>query len=86
MVKHRCHREDLLREMHGDIKKLVSEVQAINGSVCSTKHDIVDHKKESVRYRKKVDEAWAIIHTLKYAITLLFTAGFIWKLIEWMSK
>ena len=86
MADHECKQEDILREIHGDVRTLVAEFKAMNGSLRETKHQFHAHKEESKTYRRKIDEAWAVIHTVKYAGGLIFGAGLVWKVVEFVAK
>jgi len=77
-----CSQSDLLREMHGDIKSLVTEFRSMNGSLRETKSGFTEHKVESKLYRSKVDTIWSALHTVKWAIILLFGSGVVWKVLE----
>lgn len=78
--------KQILMEMYGDIKTLVSEVKAINGDLRETKTQFNEHKKESVSYRKKIDELWAGVHFAKWIIMLIFGTGLLFNLIGWIIK
>lgn len=78
-MEHDCKFEKIITEMHGDIKVLVSEFKAMNGSLRETKTKIDKHEEDSTPYRHKIDIIWASIHTAKWAILLLFGTGVIWK-------
>jgi len=77
---------DKVNEMHGDIKVLVSEFKNMNGSMRDTKQNFEIHKTESKDYRRKIDVIWSTLHTMKWAIVLLFGSGVIWKLLEIATK
>jgi len=81
-----CKFEKTIMEMHGDIKTLVSEFKAMNGALRDTKFKSEKHEEESTPYRRKIDILWSSIHTIKWAIGLLFGAGMIWKIVEIISK
>jgi len=81
-----CQFADKINEMHGDIKVLVSEFKAMNGSLRDTKLGYEKHENESKDYRNKVNIIWSAIHTAKWSILLLFGTGLIWKLLEMVSK
>jgi hypothetical protein len=70
-------------EMHGDIKVLVTEFKAMNGSLVKTKEKFDAHKDESVDYRRKVDIIWAVVHSTKWLLIFLFGTGVLFK---WISK
>ena len=77
--------KQMLIEIYGDVKTLVSEVKAINGSLRETRTDIDEHKKESIPYRKKIDELWMGVHVVKWVIMLLFGTGLIFNIIKWIK-
>jgi hypothetical protein len=81
-----CKFEEKINEMHGDLKVLVSEFKSMNGSLRETKQGFNEHKHESTDYRNKVNIMWASIHTIKWAVGLLFGAGMIWKILELLMK
>lgn len=89
MDKFCSQHEDMMttvRDIHGDIKVLVSEFKAMNGALRTTKQDFEAHGNESKEYRKKIDVIWSMIHTLKYAVILLFGTGILWKIMEYINK
>ena len=72
-------------EMHGDLKVLVSEFKAMNGSLRNTKQNFEEHEKESKKYRHQIDVLWSAINAIKWAIGLVFGTGVFFKLFEvWM--
>ena len=75
-----------VNEIHGDVKVLVSEFRAMNGSLRETKVKAEEHIKDGVDYRNKVNIIWSTIHTIKWAIGLTFGTGLLWKLLEMMFK
>lgn len=75
-----CSQIELLREMHGDIKIIATEVKAMNGNLKTTKQDFEEHKKESCGYRKKIDILWAVIHTTKWAVMVVFGSGVLFQI------
>ena len=77
---------DTVRDIHGDVKVLVSEFKAMNGSLRDTKAEIKEHKQESDPYRRKIDVVWSSLHAIKWAIFLLFGTGVFWKAFEWWTK
>lgn len=81
-----CSQIDLLREMAGDVKVLASEFKAMNGALRSTKTGHEAHIEESKNYRDKVTIIWATIHTIKWAIVLVFGSGLVWRFIEFFTK
>jgi len=58
-------------EMSGDIKTLVAEFKAMNGSLKETKDRFEVHDKDSIGFRKKVTEIWAGIHFSKWIIGIM---------------
>jgi hypothetical protein len=82
MDEHQCKFEDKIIEMHGDIKALVVEFRAMNGSLKNTKEITDNHVLESRPYRKKVDEIWAGIHFCKWIIALIFGTGLIFQALK----
>lgn len=66
--------EDKLIEMHGDIKTLVAEFRAMNGSLRATKLELEKHESESTLYRRRIDVVWTVVHTIKWI--LIFTVGY----------
>jgi len=78
MDDHVCNKEDLLLEMHGDVKTLVAEFKAMNGTLKETKNDIEKHKEESELHRYRITVLWFVAQGIKWAIgggiltTLLF--------------
>lgn len=81
-----CKFENLIIEMAGDVKVLVSEFKNMNGSLRDTRQNFEDHKKDSKLYRSKIDTIWSVLHTVKWTIVLLFGSGVIWKLFELWVK
>jgi hypothetical protein len=85
-----CSQHDKLiekvNEMHGDIKVLVTEFKAMNGTLRDTKLEFICHKQESISYRRQIDILWASVNTAKWAIGLLFGTGLLWKVIEFIAK
>ena len=77
---------DKVSEIHGDIKVLVSEFKAMNGSLRETKATNKEHIEESKPYREKINIIWSAIHTIKYAIVLVFGSGLIWRIVEFFTK
>jgi hypothetical protein len=86
MPDHECKQENLLREMHGDIKMLLNEFKAMNGTLKTTKNGFDKHQEKSLEYRRKIDILWASLHTIKWAIALLFGSGVLWKILEMIKK
>ena len=85
-MEHDCRFETTIMEMHGDLKKLVSEIEQMNGSVVNTKKDVDKHIETSNPYRKKVDMVWAGIQVVKYIIMLLFGTGLLFQFIKAIIK
>ena len=81
-----CKFENTIIEMAGDIKVLVSEFKAMNGSIRDTKTDFKEHKIDSKAYRHKIDIVWGACNSIKWAIILLFGTGIIWKVFELWIK
>ena len=77
---------DKISEIHGDVKVLVAEFRAMNGSLRDTKSNQEKHEEESKPYRHKIDIIWSAIHTAKWAIILLFGTGVFWKAFELFIK
>lgn len=55
---HECNFSDKIIEMMGDIKTLVAEFKAMNGSLRDTKAGFDKHDKESDRFRARVNILW----------------------------
>ena len=53
-----CKFEDKVIEMSGDIKTLVAEFKAMNGSLRETKTGFEKHDDESGRFRARVNILW----------------------------
>lgn len=81
-----CKFEDVIREVHGDVKVIASEFKAMNGSLRNIKEDFEKHKEESKTYRWRNDVVWTVIHTVKYIFIGLFGSGLIWKAWEAFKK
>ena len=81
-----CKFEKEIIEMAGDIKVLVSEFKAMNGSLRNYKSLQETHETDSKPYRHKIDVIWAVFHTVKWAIGLLFGTGVLFKIFEWWSR
>ena len=86
MNEHQCRFEKTIIDMSGDIKVLVSEFKAMNGSLRSTKVGYEKHEEDSKIYRKQIDVIWAAIHTIKWAIVLVFGSGLVWRIVEFFTK
>jgi len=65
-MDHQCDKEEMLLEMHGDLKTLVAEFRAMNGQLRDTKHRFDKHDDDSMGFRHKVDTVWTVVHTLKW--------------------
>jgi hypothetical protein len=85
-MEHDCKFENTIIEMAGDVKVLASEFKAMNGALRNTKQGYENHEKESKEYRDKVTIIWSAIHTIKWAIVLVFGSGLVWRLIEFFTK
>ena len=53
-----CKFEDRVIEMSGDIKTIMAEFKAMNGSLRSTKAGFEKHHDESDRFRARVNILW----------------------------
>jgi hypothetical protein len=73
-----CKFEKVIMEMAGDIKVLLNEFKAMNGTLKETKFEVAEHKSESNVYRRKVDILWAVIHASKWVIIFLFGTGILY--------
>jgi len=67
--------EKMVIEMHGDIKTLVSEFKALNGTVKENKENITKHELESKIYRYRIDITWFILQGIKWALV----SGLVWR-------
>lgn len=85
-MEHECKFEDKINEMHGDIKVLVSEFKAMNGTLRDTKSGVEEHIKESKHYRTQVDILWSSLHTVKWAVGLLCAGGVLFRIISGLLK
>ena len=81
-----CKFEDKINEMHGDIKVLVSEFKAMNGSLLRTKLNLDKHEEDSKLYRKQIDILWVAMQAFKWSAVFIFGSGCIWKLLEIVIK
>ena len=81
-----CDKEDLLREMHGDVKVLVKEFQKMNGELVDMRTGFEGHKKESIGYRRKVDMLWAGTHFSKWVIGLMLGTGLLFNVIRYFQR
>jgi hypothetical protein len=85
-MEHECKFEEKIIEMSGDIKTLVAEFKAMNGSLLSTKHNFEKHEEDSKLYRRQIDIIWVGTQAFKWTTLFLFGSGCIWKLIEIVLK
>ena len=85
-MEHDCKFENRIIEMSGDIKSLLGEFKAMNGSLRDTKKGYEKHEEESKPYQEKVNVIWATIHTVKWAIMLVFGSGLVWRVVEFFTK
>lgn len=85
-MEHDCKFEKEIISMAGDLKVLVSEFKAMNGSLRDTKKGYEKHEEESKTYRHQVSILWAAIHTIKWAIMLVFGSGLLWRIMEFFTK
>ncbi len=81
-----CKFEKEIIEMCGDVKVLVSEFKAMNGSLRDTRTESKQHIEEGKDYRNKVNIIWSTIHTVKWAIMLVFGSGLVWRVVEFFTK
>ena len=81
-----CKFEDKINEMHGDVKVLVSEFKAMNGSLLRTKLNLDKHEEDSKLYRKQIDILWVAMQAFKWSAVFIFGSGCIWKLLEIVIK
>ena len=63
-----CTQQDLLREMSGDIKTLVTEFKNMNGSLKDTKKGFEEHQKESEIHRYRITITWFVMQSIKWMI------------------
>jgi len=68
MEPHICDKEDLLREMSGDIKTLVAEFRAMNGSLQRTAKEFEQHRQESELHRYRITILWFVAQGIKWAV------------------
>ena len=78
-------RRKLILEMHGDLKTLVAEFKAMNGSLRETKHKIDKHEDESQAFRRQVTILWTGFHGFKWFALVFFGTGLIWKLLDFIK-
>ena len=81
-----CKFEDKIIEMSGDIKTLVAEFKAMNGSLLRTTHNFDKHEEDSKLYRKQIDILWVAMQAFKWSAVFIFGSGCIWKLLEIVIK
>ena len=81
-MEHECKFEDKIIEMSGDIKTLVAEFKAMNGSLISTKHGFEKHNEESQLFRHQVTVLWVAMQAFKWSAIFLFGSGCLWKILE----
>lgn len=72
---HECKFEEEITGMASDLKVLVAEFRQMNGKLLETRSEIKEHCKESIPYRKKIDEIWAGIAFSKWIIGLVLGTG-----------
>ena len=82
-IIHDCKQENLLREMHGDIKGLVVKFGNISNKMDHNDDLMSNHISESSRFRRKIDIIWTGIHVGKWLIGLMLGAGIAWKIIAY---
>jgi len=86
-IVHICMQEKLLREMHGDLRSLLSEFKAMNGDLRNTKSRFDIHDDESKLFRSQVTTLWAVVHGAKWVITLMLgTGGLLWIMLHHLTK
>ena len=83
MSEHKCDKEGLLLEMHGDVKTLVAQFKAMNGRLVDVNAKFKIHDKESISIRDKVKLMWAVLHSFKWVMIFLFGTGVFFK---WIAK
>ena len=79
-MEHDCKFEDKVMEMYADIKSIMGELRSMNGTVLRNRAMIMEHTHDSVPYRKKVDDIWAVMHTVKWLLGLPFAGFVIWRI------
>ncbi|KKL90637.1 hypothetical protein LCGC14_1902700 [marine sediment metagenome] len=72
-------KQSLLLEMHGNIKVVMSELKIMNGQVKEIKREQIDHERDAVGYRRKIDKLWTIMHTVCWIIFILTGSGILWR-------
>ena len=82
-----CKHDDIILDMHGKISAILNELKAMNGKLVSTKRRFDRHEKESIYFRRKVTDMWAVLHATKWAIALLLSSTLVLRLIiNWVNK
>lgn len=84
MVDHECKQENTLREMHGDLKTLITEFRNMNGRLLEAVKRQNDHECTSYTYRRKIDVMWSGIHLIKWIILLVFGSGLVFNIVRYM--
>lgn len=79
-MEHNCKYEEKLLEMYGDIKTLVAEFKAMNGSLKATTEEFKKHDLDSQEFRYKVNITWFILQGFKYALI----SGLVWRGFEFI--
>jgi hypothetical protein len=79
---HYCQQEDLLREIHGDLKAIIAKNDILHEKLCKYNECLDKHVSDSYHYRRRVDSMWTGMHVVKWVIGLLLGAGLIWKAVE----
>ena len=74
-MTHDCKYESIITEMRTDIKDLLAEFRAMNGSLKDTKHRFDKHSEESDNYRQKTTTIWTTLIVFKYIVMLLLGGG-----------
>lgn len=72
--------EDIIREMHGNIKELVVQVKTLNNSVANVKREQYLHEEDAVGYRRKIDRIWTGVHIAKWIILIITASGVLWRI------
>ena len=80
-MDHDCKFENLVIEMHGDIKGISKRLDYINGTVADTKTNVSNHETESDKYRHQISVMWAGVHAIKWFVALLVGSGLLGHLI-----
>jgi len=74
-MEHDCKYSERIIEMSGDIKTLLAEFKSMNGQLVNTKSGFEKHDEESTAFRDKVNMLWAVMHSTKWAVTVMFSGG-----------